>query len=774
MLDENSAPVAGARITMRCDAAAGEATSDVVGAFSIRTAPGSYVLAAERAGFFALRGRSIEVQDPPEQIEITLNHVREVVESIDVSAAAAPVDSQSTSSERRLTGSQILDVPYPATRSFRNALRLMPGVAQDQKGGLHFDGGLEKQVYYSLDGFNVGDPITGRFNTRLSVDSVRSVSWASGRYSPEFGKGSAGALAIETVTGDDRYRFSATNMVPGIDMRGGLHIGTWAPRVTVSGPLRRGRAWFANSLEGEYSQKMLTDIAAGPDYTRSVRGGNLLRGQINLTSANILSASVLANVESSPRTGLGPLDPLSTTVDRRGHQWFISVKDQVYFTRGALVEVGFASNRTQFRAKPQAAGIYVMTPDGRTGNYFLDSNQTGARDQLIANVYLPPVDFAGRHQLKAGVDLDRVGYGQRALRTGYEQRGADGRLISRTTFAGSGDFDLTSREASSYVVDAWRVKPNLVLEYGLRQDWDSLVERAVFSPRVAVSWGPAALENTRFSGGYAVIYDASNLAMFARPLDQQAVTTIYDPDGTITYGPVATSFRLPDRGVRAPRYRNLSFGAEHTFSPALRLSANYLRRRGVDGFTYEDPGTQAFELTNMGRDLYDAASVALHHSFGKRYEWFASYTRSRALSNEVLDISVDQPLRVLDNYGRVSWDTPNRFVGWGYLPGWNPKWAIAWLLDWRTGYPFSVMNDKGEIVGQVNSHRFPANFELNVHLERRVRWRKFHFALRAGYNNVTNHLNATSVNSTVESENFLRFYGRQGRHLVFRLRWLGN
>jgi hypothetical protein len=321
------------------------------------------------------------------------------------------------------------------------------------------------------------------------------------------------------------------------------------------------------------------------------------------------------------------------------------------------------------------------------------------------------------------------------------------------------------------------VKPNVVLEYGLRQDWDSLVRRVVASPRAAASWSPAALERTSFSAGYASSYDASNLAFFARPLDQYSMTTNYAANGTPLPGSGPTRFHKPLGEVRAPRYTNWSLGVEHSLSPNVRLSASALRRRGTDGFTYTgtvSDGEYAYELTNLRRDVYDAASVSVHHSFGKQYEWFLNYTRSRALSNAVIDISVDQSLRVLDNFGRLGWDAPNRLLGWGYLPGWNPKWAVAWLLDWRTGFPFSVQRETGEIVGAVNSLRYPANFDLNLHLERRVRWRKYEFALRAGFNNVTNHLNATSVNNTIGSDNFRRYYGKEGRHLVFRIRLLGK
>ena len=106
------------------------------------------------------------------------------------------------------------------------------------------DGGAEDQAIYTLDGFNISDPLTGRFETRLSVESVRAIEVSTGRFSPEFGKGSAGAVAIKTVMGDDKFRYSATNFVPGFETRKGLQFGSWTPRLEISGPLWRGRAWF--------------------------------------------------------------------------------------------------------------------------------------------------------------------------------------------------------------------------------------------------------------------------------------------------------------------------------------------------------------------------------------------------------------------------------------------------------------------------------------------------------------------------------------------------
>ena len=153
----------------------------------------------------------------------------------------------------------------------------------------------------------------------------------------------------------------------------------------------------------------------------------------------------------------------------------------------------------------------------------------------------------------------------------------------------------------------------------------------------------------------------------------------------------------------------------------------------------------------------------------------ASYTRSRTYSNEVLDPSLEQTLLLgPDNAGPLPWDAPNRFLSWGYLPTFRKNWAVAYLLEERTGFPFSTQHDNGQLIGAPDTYRYPDYFNLNLHLEWRVKLGKYRFGIRGGVNNVTNHRNPTVVNNTVESPNFLTFYGSEGRHYVARLRWLGK
>jgi hypothetical protein len=46
----------------------------------------------------------------------------------------------------------------------------------------------------------------------------------------------------------------------------------------------------------------------------------------------------------------------------------------------------------------------------------------------------------------------------------------------------------------------------------------------------------------------------------------------------------------------------------------------------------------------------------------------------------------------------------------------------------RTGFPFSIQDDSGKIIGDLNAFRFPQYMELNLHFERRFGFRGHRWA----------------------------------------------
>ncbi len=795
-VDENDAGIAGVEVTVRNQA--GEerhATTDPTGGFTLSfPSEGQYFFAATQSGYLPVKNLAVDVHAGVGEVYLILNHAKEVLQSVDVSASQEAVDVEQTQSERVLTGIQIMDIPYPSTHSLREAMALIPGQVEDATGGLHFDGGREEQTNYLLDGFNISDPLTGTLKTTVSVEAVSSLDYLSGRYSPEYGQGSAGTLQIKTQTGDDRFRYSATNFIPGVSTAEGLHLGDWTPRLNFSGPIVKGRAWFADNLDGGYNITVIPGLPKNQNTTSSLQSSNMLHTQVNLTPANILYTDFLFNYQRATELGLGALTPPSTTLDERGRTWFLGLKDQIYVARGTLLELGFAEMFTLARLVPFGTGVYIITPNGNQGNNFLNSTQHSRRGQFLTNLFLPAWHLAGTHNLKMGTDVDRLDYSQGIARTGYDLYGVNSNLLRSVTFEGNGTLSRPSLTASSYLTDHWQARRNLFFEMGVREDWDEILRRLLWSPRASFSYAPSGSGNTRISGGFAVLYDPTIVQLFTRPLDQYTLTDIYAANGTLLLPNALSYYTLPNEHLKAPLYQNWSLGVDHQFPWHIRAGLSLHRKRGGDGFAYVNtlPAPiiaspeiaaayhasyveQEFTLTSSRHDRYDAAQVIVHQAVGGRYEWMASYTRSRTHSNEVLDPSLEQTLLLgPDNAGPLPWDAPNRFLSWGYLPTFRKNWAVAYLLEERTGFPFSTQHDNGQLIGAPDTYRYPEYFNLNLHLEWRVKLGKYRFGIRGGVNNVTNHRNPTVVNNTLESPNFLTFYGSEGRHYVARLRWLGK
>lgn len=780
--NENQVPLADATVTIEPASGEGrwQAFTGPSGVFHVELPhAGDYLVSVQRTGYFRLEKRPLSLAQTPGEVQLVLNRITELAESVDVTASTTAVDLDQTYAEHQVTGNEMMNIPYPVTHSLQNATRLLPGVVQDNLGGIHFNGGAEEQTLYLLDGFKISDPLSGQFSTRLSLEGIQSMDVVTGSLPAEYGDTSAGVMAVNTKMGDDRWLYSSTNFIPGVENQKGLRIGSWYPRFYLSGPLRKTRAWFSDSLGGEFNQNVIPELPAGQDRSTSVRYDNYFRTQVNLTPSNILQGGFLTNFWHAALAGLGLLDPPSTTLTRSARQYFFNVKDQIYLAHGGLIEVGFAANRTLSDDTPQGQAPYVYGSTGRSGNYFQGGSENGGRDEFLVNVFLPSFVAAGAHQVKLGVDLNQLSYSQNLYRTSILFYRADGTLARREVFAGNGRLNRSAYDASAYAQDSWRLRPNLLVESGFRMDWMSLLRRWTPSPRVGVSWTPPHLEQTKISVGYAFLYDQPPLQLFTRPEDQYSVNTYFQPDGSAGR-PVTSIYTIPGT-LSAPRYHTWNLDVDHRLRAGIYAHFQLLGKRGSHGLAYFNapslaagPGQTVLALESNRHDAFDSFELTLHQTFRRQYEWLAGYTRSRTYSSAVSGLGLDDPYLVSNNAGPLPWDSPNRFLSWAYLPTFWKNWAIAYLFEAHTGFPFSIRDAQGNVIGAADSYRFPSFIELDFHVERRFHFHGQIWAVRAGYNNITNHRNPNVVNNDIEGAQFLQFSGGQRRALVFRIRWLGK
>jgi len=794
VVDENGVAVASALVFLQASpqAAALRCVTDFAGHCEFSNlSTVSYELRVEKQGFYSVMLPAIET-GAAANIDVTLSHQQEVREVVDVTESPPAIDPAQVAAQQTLSGLDVLNIPYPATHDYRNAINFIPGVVQDVFGQPHVAGAETYQTVTVLDGFNITQPANGQLLARISTDAFRSIQVEPAREPAEFGKGSGGLLLLNTGIGNDHFRFFATDFVPSIQDKGGWKFDQILPRLTFSGPLQKGKVWFYDAVEGEYDNIVYTELPANADNDHLLRLGNLAKLQANVTRRNIVTGSFLVNHLHDDYDGLSPLSPQLSNPSDAESAYLASVKDQYYFPGGELLEAGLAFDQYNLKWTPYGTSPYSINSDETAGgSYYLSAATRARRWQALANLFLPAQHWHGRHDFKFGADIDRLIYDAQFARQPISfllgqtpptppNTCLTTVLCSRySTFSGGSPSSTYNFESSAYAEDRWLITNRLLVEPGVRLDWDEIIRAPLLSPRLAGTFVLDNSGNTKLSAGIGLIYDPTFLFLIARSLAGQRTDYFFNSSGVLT-STVPTTFSVDRNALQAPRFINWSLGLERKLPAAIYLKAEFLEERGSRGFVYNTPSGSGgnFILENTRDDRYDALEVSVRHNFRESYMLMGSYTRSRTRSNQVLDFNVDNPLLSSQQPGPYTWDTPNRFLSWGYVPFFKlpliHRTEIAYSLETRTGFPFNVTNDQEQLVGPPGSHRFPDYFSLNLQVEKRFHLFGYYWALRGGLNNITDHANPYVVNSDINSPQFLTFSAFEGRAFTSRIRLLGK
>ncbi len=790
--DRSSVPVPEVRLVVESrdgTMARADATSGRDGAFRFRLdRPGRFFLSVDHPGFFSIEGKPIDLAAGANIVNV------ELIRSED-GGTAVEIRAREQLAAEEIAMSQALDEEeidtVPMSRSTKQRIQgvaaILPGVLRHPYGELHFHGSPAQETNWVLDGFNVTDPATGRLEMALGAESVGSMDLLAGRYSAALGKGAGGAMVVRTRTGEDQFRQGFTNFVPGIDFEQGLRIRDWRPRYAVSGPIVENRLWFFNGTDLLYEENLVRELPAGRNRNSTWSANNSLRLHAKLTPRQTVSSGLVLDYLHAPNSGLSPLVPVESTFDRRGRRYFFNLADQIALSPGSVLDFGYAAYRATYWGVPHGQTPYRITAVGREGSYPFDALIASSRDEVRGNLFAPG-EWLGQHQLRAGANLGASRYFQDIRRSPIQYFRFDGTQSSELSFAGSGEFAESNLEAGAYLQDRWAIRTRLVAELGLRWDYDRIVSGGIVTPRLSIAFMPPGLRGGRLAAGLGWIPASTYFRILTRHHDQISVFHRFAPDGATPLGPPDIRvFRLDRMSLAMPRTRNLSASWHQRLAQGTALQINYLRKRMHNGFAHgagpagatQGPGRTSagrlieFPLRNTKRDTYDSVEVSLAGPLPGERRWFASYTYSRAWSSAALDVDTGDPIRYSDTTGRLAWDIPHRLVSWASFPL-GDRMSVALFAEWRDGFPFSVHDDNGEQVGQVNGWRLPRHASLNVHIERELSFLGHRWSLRPGVDNVTNRPNYRFANNNSASPEYLRFLGRSPIKLVVRVRWLGR
>ena len=221
----------------------------------------------------------------------------------------------------------------------------------------------------------------------------------------------------------------------------------------------------------------------------------------------------------------------------------------------------------------------MITPSGRSGNYFVDLARHTDRQQWLAGLFLPAFQARGSHRLRAGADLQRSGFDQYVARHDYRVLRNDGTVARNVSFIGDGRLSKRNFETAVYVQDSWTPQDGLLLELGVRTDWDQIVRTMLVSPRVAAAWSPSLMRDTKIAAGFGVFNDALNLQVLTMHQDQSSLTAFFSREGLPLGNVVRMGFVSDEASLKVPRARTYSLSVERML-PRGFLRQDFLSSQG--------------------------------------------------------------------------------------------------------------------------------------------------------------------------------------------------
>lgn len=784
VVDENGLPVGGAQAKL--EVAGGQifsAVSDDAGFFGIANFPaGEATVRVQKWTFFVLADQKIQVSEASFEFTFVLNHEVEVKEKVDVTVTTERIDPAQAPQTEELSTREIRDVPVASSHTLQQSLVILPQVVRDNLNFIHVVGARTTQTQYLLDGFDIGDPVSGQLDARFSVDAVRVAEVQTGRMGAEYAHPGAAVMTFDTPDGDDQWRFGMVDFIPSVNVQQGVQVGSFYPRFSLSGPIEKGKLWFSESVTLQHTLGIVKGLPSNADTQTGYAVDSLTRMLWLVSPNHSIHGEFLYNQDYANNLFLGTLRPLNATVNQNGHRLFGSFLDQLWWQR-TLFQLGISADESYLHIYPQGSQPYIQLVNGADGNWFERIKTTGHRYQGFASVSKAELPWHGTHTISIGANLSSVDLQQNAARGDIHAVAQDGTtLIRLSTFTGSGQYTISDTLAGMFVQDGWKINKHWFLQSGLRLDLDRYVEKALPQPRLTLNYMPMADNRSKLSIGWGMYSIPLNLSQVGLTMDQHEVDTTYAPDGITPVVNQAVSQFVLDRNWKMPYFVIANASWEQRIGTRTLMTLDALARDEHHGLVYQTitPGQigSEFLLETARRDRYRALTVSVKHLFENGTILFGAYTLSNSSTDQSLDPYFGQLYFAPQQWGHLAWDARNRVVTWGSVP--TPIWGLlfGYFYEYRTGYPFNVIDQQERLVGAPYTQRFPYYSSLNVSLEKPFRFTRYLFAVRVAVVNVLNRENPDTVINNIDATGatpaFLAYSGGQGRAITARLRFIGK
>jgi TonB-dependent receptor-like protein len=666
-----------------------------------------------------------------------------------------------------------------ASERFQDALPLIPGVVRGPDGLLNISGTRSNQSALMFNNANGTDPVTGEDAIELPIDAVRSVQVRGAAFAPEFGLSAGAVTIVETQRAGDAWHLTMNDLEPRVRRRAGVFRGieSWTPRFTTGGPIVKGKVSLLESIQYEYSQTRVFGLPAFESDTRLQSFESYTRADWSPGAPQHVTASAMIAPRNTTYAGLNTFNPQPVTPTIRNDNALASVSDQLIVGQSGVLDTRVSVKQFDAIIHPsQGDGPMVLAPDVNSGSYFNDQDRTSRRAEWLSTYGFTPIGPAHLVKVGAGVTFETFD-GTSTSRPVDIVRANDTRA-QEIAFVGTGRLSGSKWGIQGYAQDSWTVWPRLTVQYGARFDDDSVTGDVNVAPRGSLTAAVTGDGRTVVRAGFGVFCDPVPLNVASFDQLQERSISGFAADGITADGPARLVPNVLASAIHTPRSINANVEIDREWIRNLFVRIGYQQRENrfepVLDLTTIAAGGEALLLRSDGESRYREAQITGRYQFHGTDQIVGSYTRSSAVGN-LNDFNtylgnIENPVIRPDARGPLPWDTPNRYLFWSNLS--LPRaFTVFPLLDVRTGFPLSTVDENRNFVGRRNdAGRFPTFVSLDMQVSKRLRLFGHNATVGLKVFNMTNHFNPRDYQSNLASANYGGFDNSVGR--AFRGKWV--
>lgn len=778
---QGNIPLGGVNVTVSSDAGA-VATQVTDGEGKVRfdaLMPGKYTFVAALQGFDTATRPLVLTTGQAADLPLDLR-IATMTDRVDVVAPTAVVPSTGTlTASEGLTQRQLDEIS--GGNGLQSALRLLVSVIE-VPGGLAIKGGRPSQSAVQLGPGAFVDPATGLSQVSLPDDAIDSVTVLPNPYAVEYGRFSSGLVLIRTRRATDVWRTRVNKLEPAFRTERGhplqiVGISALSPRFETGGPIVKDRVYLQQAVQYRYRT---SDVPSRPqdELRTSHRFSSFTRVDANVSPKHVLVAAGGWFPASAKLATLGTFTPPDATVNTRGDVTTGSLTERSLWSDTLFSETTVEAHSYETTIMPHGDELMQLLPETTNGNFFNRQYRATTTLQFIESLSGTKQTGNALHLYKAGIDILHSRYHGSSESDSVAIERTDGTLARRLDFTSPFTTQaVTSTDLALFAQDRIQPGARWYTEVGARLDRDGILGRFNMTPRI----GAALLLNesgtTVLRSGYGLFFERTPSVAGVYDQYEAVRDTRYAADGITPLGPTQLFARVSDPNLRTSRSLTWDLAFDHRINATWALHAGVIDRHGSNELLVEPvttPTGPQLLLDSNGHSSYREGEIGVHFTGGPGVDLNVSYVMSRARADlnsfTTFFDNVLEPVVGENDYGPARADAPHRFLARGRA---TPRrdWLLVGVLDWRTGLPYSVVNQFLDYVGPRNELRFPDYVRVDFGIEHRFKIKKYRPWIGVRADNALSSFLPSDVQANISSPAFGTFYNSEYRQLRFQIRF---